>query len=212
MSMKKDPEECTEDGRQAMRFLYQVIIPKVTATYKQGQVWVGGNTYFKILGNKWAHSMATCFILYKYYTNTDNIVRNSKILRDKTGDGNIGTDNEPPKKRARSMPHSERMNLHDKYFAYMRTFNALAGEEGTEEMMERWDKLYNPLANKMDKGASSRDNICPKDKQGPGGLAPGSEDEQKSEWDLFCAEIQQENEEVEKGLRPMPPLTGAGAF
>lgn len=78
--------------------------------------------------------------------------------------------------------------------------------------MEKWDKLYNPLAGKKERCASSRANICPEEKQGPGGFAPGSEEEQQSEWEKFFAENKKAGKEVEKGLRPMPPLNAGGTF
>ena len=62
--MGKKPCECSEEEKDAVKFLYQVILPRLTTNLKSSKVWIRNNTYYRILGTQWASTFATALVLH----------------------------------------------------------------------------------------------------------------------------------------------------
>ena len=119
----KQPKDCTSEEKAAVKFLYEVILPKLTPNFRSSSVWVRNNTYYAILGTKWVYTFATAFVLHKFYTSLDNIIQNRQSLNE-GGENDAATNSESDeggrKKRKRKRLHDAetRSQMYKEYYAF----------------------------------------------------------------------------------------------
>jgi hypothetical protein len=169
--LSKKPCECSDLEKEAVKFLYQVILPRLTSSVKTSKVWIRNNTYYKILGAQWASTMATALVLHQHYTSLENIMLNRESLRlgqtepnTSTATNSSDSEDGATKKRKRKRLHTarERGKMYNDYFKFCKFFRdqVKANKTDLEERMGMWDALYSPLANKAP-DVSRRATICP---------------------------------------------------
>ena len=168
----KQPKDCTSEETAAVRFLYEVILPKLTPNFRSSSIWIRNNTYYAILGTKWVYTFATAFVLHKFYTNLDNILQNRQSLnegRENDAATSSESDEGGRKKRKRKRLHDAetRSQMYKEYYSFCKFFKDQvdADEEELKTRMGMWDKLYSPVNRLSNSSALQRPNTCPLEHQ-----------------------------------------------
>ncbi len=167
--LAKLPEDCSEEEKEAARFFFQQVLAVVDANIPKTQIWVGNNTYLKVLGGDWPFAMATGCVLLAEYADVTNIVYNLDETNkpNNTDDNSTGASSEdgPKRKRARIHSKTKRLGLYKKYYHLCRKFAKKQKEENTEATLAQWEKLYGPAAEMKNKKkkASDRQQITPQE-------------------------------------------------
>lgn len=123
----QDPKETTDEEKEAVKFLYQRVIPVVAkADMKSVQP---GDTYYKAFGDNWKLHMAVAFILLEHYSGMDNIKENVMNKTDKK------------RKRGRLNTKKSVEDLGYKYYSHLGDFDSFGPDK--EESLAKWDALHN---------------------------------------------------------------------
>jgi hypothetical protein len=168
----KVPEDCTQEEKAAVKFLYEVILPKLTPNFRSSNVWIKNNTYYAILGTKWVYTFATALVLHAHYTNLDNIIKNRDSLNDGENDASANSESDEGvhrkrKKRKRLHNSETRARMYKEYYAFCKFFKdqVVKDEEELKTRMGLWDKLYSPVNKLTNRTPCQRPNICPLEHQ-----------------------------------------------
>ncbi len=107
--LAKLPKDCTEAEKEAVRFFFQQVLAVVDANIPKTQIWVGNNTYLKVLGGDWHFAMATGCVLLAEYADVTNIIYNLDETNkpNNTDDNSTGASSDDCQKRKRAMIHTK---------------------------------------------------------------------------------------------------------
>ena len=64
--IKKDPDHATDGEKEAIKFLYKLVLPAMTGNIKGRTGWTKGASYWQIFGDKYSFQMATAFVLMQH--------------------------------------------------------------------------------------------------------------------------------------------------
>ena len=158
--MGTDPDEASDDMKNAMSFFLNTVIPCVDPDVGRKQDWLGahGGTLMEKFAGCWHYEMATALLILQEYSDTENLEHNANI----PADNDLTSETSAKKKRKRLHSKHQRKGLQDCYYGLCKKMQILQQESGFGERMAAWERACSPNKHaKQLRGPGDRVNVVP---------------------------------------------------